>query len=158
MESQKLYRKRLIPEETVLLDRDRIIRGDSDTLITAWECIRPKAVLASGFSCYYFKEGFKISRFYDHDGNFMYWYCDIIHTEHKDDSYVFTDLLADVVIKPDGSVKILDLDELADAFEQGLISGEYMTQALRQLHCLLGHIYAGSFDALAAPLLEAIDS
>ena len=61
---------------------------------------------------------------------------------------VATDLLADVIIQPDGTVKVVDLDELADAFEQGLLSASALKTALRQLNHLLSLIYENQFRLL----------
>lgn len=40
--------------------------------------MNPKTTFSHGCSCYYLKEGFKISKFYRHDGSLLYWYCDIV--------------------------------------------------------------------------------
>lgn len=152
-----LYRKRLIPNETVLLKNDRILFTNSNSLITGWTTLKPKPTLAFGYSLYLFNQGFKISRFYGPDNNFLFWYCDIIDTSYnkKTNSYVFTDLLADVVVETNGICRILDLDELSDAFSQRLLSEQQLTQSLKQLHNLLQIIYNGKFDELAQPLLDA---
>ena len=44
----------------------------------------------------------------------LFWYCDIVdHTfDTATDTYIFTDLLVDVIVYPDGFVKVVDLDEL----------------------------------------------
>lgn len=151
-----LCRKRLIPMESVLLKNDRILYHDSDRLITAWKTIRPKNDLASGYSCYMIKDGFKISRFYNHANKFMFWYCDIIDTEYDEraDMYTFTDLLADVVVFPDNTYRVLDLDELSLAFSTGLLTKERMILALNRLHNLLSAIYGNRFDQLTQFLLE----
>ena len=57
-------------------------------------------------------------------------------------------MLADVVIMPDGTVKVVDLDELADAFEQELLSADMLKAALRQLNHLLSLIYGNQFGCL----------
>ncbi len=156
-----LYRKRLIPMESVLLKNDRIIFYDRHTLVTGWKTLKPKQTLASGYSCYLIDHGFKISRFYDHNGNFMYWYCDIIDTDFDEatNTYVFTDLLVDVELHPDGTTRILDLDELSEAISTGLIKTPFLTMALDRLHKLLQIIYNNEFEELAHPLLvqESID-
>lgn len=103
MRTATLYRKRLIPEECVLLKDDHLFYQDSDILMTSWNTLKPKPELHHGISCYYLRDGFKISKFYDHQNQFMYWYCDIIAYEYdkSGNSYVFTDLIADVIIYPD---------------------------------------------------------
>ena len=139
----KLYRKRVIPEECLLLDKDVILYRDPEVIITKWDTIHPKKTLHHGYSCYFIDRGFKVSKFYDHDGNLISWYCDIIcHTyDPETETYVFTDLLADVIVYPDGFVRVVDLDELADAFRDRLITAEQMQMALRRLDKLLN----GSF-------------
>ena len=151
-----LYRKRLIPFETVPLVHDRILAMHSDRIFTAWQTLHPKHDLAYGYSCYFPKLGIKVSRFYNHQHEFMFWYCDIIDTsfDPQTKSYTFTDLLADVEVYPDGHVKILDLDELADAAEQGLLSEPLLLLALRRLHHLLSVIESGHFSELTMELME----
>lgn len=141
-----LYRKRLIPQECINLDKDEILLCTDTEIITRWKTINPKQEFASGISYYVIDKGWKISEFFNEEGNFIRWYCDIISTEIKDNStYIFTDLLADVIIEEDGLVKVVDLDELADAFRDGLISGEELRKSMYQLNELLSVIYEGNF-------------
>ena len=158
MSKPTLYRNRLIPLESILLTNDEILYHDDKKIITFWKTLHPKSDLAYGYSCYFLDRGFKISRFYSHSHDFMYWYCDIIETNYEKDSdtYVFTDLLADVIVKPDGNTRVVDLDELADAFERGLLSSQRMNCALRQLDDLLQAIYRDRFESLTEPLMNQI--
>jgi predicted RNA-binding protein associated with RNAse of E/G family len=64
------------------------------------------------------------------------------------ETYVFTDLLADVIVYPDGQVRVVDLDELADAQRDHLIQPDELQSALRHLDRLLNIIYKGAFDTL----------
>lgn len=150
MKELKLYRKRIIPEECILLKDDEVLYQDSEVIITKWNTIHPKKTLHHGYSCYFLERGFKVSKFYDHDGNLISWYCDIISYsyEEEDNAYTFTDLLVDVIVYPDGFVRVLDLDELADAARDGLISAEQMQLALRRTDKLLSVIYKGAFGKL----------
>lgn len=150
MNKLKLYRKRIIPEECILLEDDQILYHDSEVIVTKWNTIRPKKTLHHGYSCYFMERGFKVSKFYDHDGGLISWYCDIIEYSHEKDSdtYVFTDLLVDVIVYPDGFVRVVDLDELADAARDGLISPAQLQLALRRTDKLLSLIYKGAFDKL----------
>ena len=94
------------------------------------------------YSCYYLNEGYKISRFYKEDGSLLYWYCDIItHEVENETNLIITDLLADVIIYPDGFVQVLDLDELCEAKEKQLISEGEFFLAIKQLGSLLDLIY-----------------
>ena len=150
MSDVKLYRKRIIPEECILLEDDEILYLDQEVIITKWNTIHPKKTLHHGYSCYFMERGFKVSKFYDHDNKLISWYCDIIDYSYDPDSdtYVVTDLLADVILYPDGFVKVVDLDELAEAFEKRLLSDELLKKALRQTNQLLTLIYSGGFSSL----------
>ena len=121
MKEWNIYRKRLIPNECIPLKNDIILYGDDSILITKWNTLKPRSDFHHGYSCYYLKEGCKVSRFYKEDGSLLYWYCDIItHTVENENDLIITDLLADVIVYPDGFVQVLDLDELCDAKEKGL--------------------------------------
>ncbi|MBR6452019.1 MAG: DUF402 domain-containing protein [Lachnospiraceae bacterium] len=150
MSQTQLYRKRIIPEECILLKDDIILYQDSDIIVTKWRALKPKKDLHHGFSCYFLKDGFKISKFYYADDSLLYWYCDIIsHTyDPATDTYVFTDLLADVILFPDGRIKVVDLDEVADALASGAITAEQAEDALHKLSRLLNLIYRNEFDLI----------
>lgn len=150
MNKPVLYRKRIIPDEIVLLDKDEIIYVDESHIVTKWNTIRPKKILHHGCSCYFLDEGFKVSKFYREDGSLIYWYCDIIsYTYEKEtDSYIFTDLLADVLVYPDGEVQVVDVGEIADALTDKTLTIEQMIPALRSLDKLLNIIYSGHFSSI----------
>ncbi len=145
-----LYRKRLIPEECILLKDDVVLYHDEDVIVTAWHSLKPRKDLHHGYSCYYLKEGFKVSKFYQEDGSLLYWYCDIVDYTYEEttDTYITTDLLADVLIYPDGFVKVVDIDELVTALEQNLISESLLKKSLLRLNHLLTLIYDGRFETM----------
>ena len=149
-----IYRKRLIPEECVLLKDDTVLYRDNQIIVTGWKSLKPRKDLHHGYSCYYLEEGFKVSRFCKEDGSMLYWYCDIVDYDYTadTDTYIVTDLLADVVIYPDGFVKVVDLDELVTAQESGLLNNDMLKKALLRLNHLLEIIYAGDFDKLQKPI------
>jgi len=144
-----LYRKRLIPNECIRLEKDEILLQESNLLVTRWTTLHPKKELSHGISCYLLDKGWKISQFMNHDNQLICWYCDIIdHTYAPEtNTYVFTDLLADVLIYPSGKIKIVDLDEIADAYEQGLLTATQACDCMRKLDALLREIYAGKLPA-----------
>lgn len=150
MDTLQLYRKRLIPAECILLKHDIIVESDEDVIVTKWNTLHPKASFNHGSSCYFLKEGIKVSKFYRPDNTLLYWYCDIVDyqfdSEHN--TLVVTDLLADVIIYPDGRVKVMDLDELAVALDKGIINTETMCICLNRLHNLLSLIDRDKFDRL----------
>lgn len=154
MSELQLYRKRLIPAECILLKDDIIVKHTGDLIITSWKTLNPKIAFSHGCSCYFLQEGFKISKFYRQDNSLLYWYCDIVEYTQDDTAHTLTatDLLADVIVYPDGRTKVVDLDELAQAFETGLLSAAQLSAALRCLNRLLTYIYKDKFDQLQAPI------
>ena len=159
MEDLKIYRKRMIPDECILLKDDVILEVTDDIIVTSWKTLKPRRDFHHGYSCYYLKLGYKISKFYREDNTLLYWYCDIVNYDYKeeDNSLIVTDLLADVVIYPDGYIKVLDIDELAIALEKKLCSHAIVTQALRKLDGLLNIIYDDKFETLSAKIEKWIE-
>lgn len=154
MSELKLYRQRYIPQETIFLKDDIIVSRTEDILITTWKTLNPKTAFSHGASCYFLKEGFKLSKFYKRDGSLLYYYCDIIDVVEDTTAGSLTsiDLLADVIIYPDSTIKVLDLDELADAYKQSLITSAQLTDALYKLNHLLQIIQTNRFSEYADKL------
>jgi len=142
-----LYRKRLIPAECLRLKDDVILHCEDDFIVTGWKTINPRKDMDHGYSLYMLKEGIKVSKFYRADNSLLYWYCDIVEYQWSEDANTCTsvDLLADVVLYPDGSLKVLDLDELALAAKEHLITDEMLYTALTRTNTLLNTIYRGDF-------------
>ncbi len=154
MNISKLYRQRLIPAECILLKDDVIVFQDDEVILTKWNTLNPKPEFSHGSSCYFLREGLKVSKLYRPDGSLLYWYVDIVEFSFdiSDEAVTYIDLLADVIIYPSGLVKVVDLDELAEAFERKLITKEQMTSCLRNLNHLLTMVYNDKFDRLQARL------
>lgn len=151
-----LYRKRLIPEECVLLKDDVILSCNEDIIVTKWNALKPKKDLHHGYSCYFLKEGCKVSKFYRNDNSLLYWYCDIVDYEYQkeDNRLIVTDLLADVLIYPDGFVKVVDINEMVICLNEQKISLEQLKRSLTQLDKLLQIIYNGQFETLTRHITE----
>ena len=149
-----LFRKRIIPDECVRLKDDQILYADDDIIVTGWKALHPKPDLASGYSCYYLQRGFKINKFLNAAGELLYWYCDIVTygPGSEEGQLVSTDLLVYVIIRPDGSIRIVDLDELADAFDRRLIDDTQLKTALGNLSGLLNTLYDEGIAALSGPI------
>lgn len=150
MNISKIYRKRIIPAECILLKDDIIVMQDDEVVITKWNTLNPKTTFSHGSSCFFLKDGIKVSKIYRNDNSLLHWYCDIVEYDFDpaENAMTFTDLLADVIVHPDGVTKVVDLDELAEAMEKNLISKEQMTSCLRNLNHLLSLIYRDKFDRL----------
>jgi len=152
MDDLKIYRRRIIPDECILLKDDIILERTEDRIITKWNTLKPRRDFHHGYSCYYLTLGYKVSKFYREDNTLLYWYCDIVDYafQETENALIVTDLLADVVIYPDGYNKVLDLNELAIAIEKNLCEPQIIIQALRKLDSLLNLIYDDKFDTLSS--------
>lgn len=148
----KLIRRRHIPDEVNILDKDRILAFKDDIIITGWDCIHARKDICSGYSMYFLKKGYKVSKMLDSGGRLVRWYCDIVMPHVQDNVYEFEDLLLDVVIDADGGVVVMDADEFAKAIEEGMIDKERTVYALRALNELLGLIYSGDFQKIKEQL------
>lgn len=148
MENITLYRRRLIPDEIVHLKDDVVLYHDDTVIITKWKTIKPRKDMDHGFSAYLLKEGIKVSKFYRADNSLLYWYCDIVDYEYDatTNSYTSTDLLTDVVLYPDGQIRVLDLDELAEASVKDMITKDQLHSALVRTDKLLNTMYQKTFD------------
>lgn len=142
-----MYRKRYIPDEIKSLEKDEILYMSDDVIVTKWDTFRPKKNFSNGISCTFVNKGFKISKFMDNNGKLVYYYCDIIHSDYykEENKWIFTDLLADVKIYPDGRTEIVDLDEVSEALKSGIISTETVCELMENLNSLLGIIYSGEW-------------
>ncbi len=154
MKPLQIYRRRIIPSECILLKGDEIIKADDEVIITKWNTLHPKNDFSHGCSCYFLKQGIKVSKFYRSDNSLLYWYCDIVDYafDSAENTLIVTDLLADVIVYPGGTVNVMDLDELADALDKGLISASLMSLCLKRLNALLTLIYRDKFDRLQSCL------
>lgn len=156
MAEPKLIRKRLIPFESVPLKDDRIVMMDDELIVTHWDVLKPRKDFQKGISFYFLKHGYKISRFMDKDGGLVYFYCDIIDAEYdeNENTYTFTDLLADVIIYPDGRIKVVDVGEIAEAMDKGIIDETLVKKALLRLDELLDMLYAGGLEKAVGKYMD----
>jgi protein associated with RNAse G/E len=154
MQELKLYRRRFIPNETIELKNDQIIRADKSIIVTKWKTIKPRPDFSHGASCYFLDQGWKISRFMDEAGQCVYTYCDIIDAVYNKDenSILVNDLLVDIIVYNNGTVKVVDLGDVAEALETGLIDVALASKALRQTDSLLCAIHEGRLPELAGYL------
>ena len=148
MSRPRLFRRRFIPDENIELKDDMILAIEPNLIITSWNVLKPRRDISRGVSAYFIDKGIKVSKVFDNAGQMVYWYCDIIetHYDEKENIYTFNDLLIDVIVYPDGQVEVLDMDEFADAMEQGILSVGTIAHAMRATDDLLHTIYAGEFE------------
>lgn len=150
MDKPKMFRKRFVPDEIKSLEKDEILYLTEDLIVTKWDTFKPKKEFSNGISCTFLNEGFKISKFLDEKGNLVYYYCDVIRSDYfpKENKWIFTDLLADVKIYPDGRTEVVDLGEVSEAFEKGIIDEAVVMELLKKLDKLLNIIYNGQWKEL----------
>ena len=150
MDKPLMFRRRYMPLETKSLNDDEILFMSDEMIVTRWNTFKPKKEFSKGISCTFMNRGYKISRFMKDNGELVYYYCDIIHSDYDSEknTWIFTDLLADVKIYPDGFVEVVDLGEVSEAFENGLIGTETVTELLKKLDSLLQLIYSGKWREL----------
>ena len=150
MDKPLLYRKRYIPLEVKSLNDDEILFADDEIIVTKWNTFKPKKDFSNGISCTFINDGYKISKFMNENGELVYYYCDIIKREYQKDEniWIFTDLLADVKIYPNGATEVVDLGELSQAYRKNLISAEIVMEALEKLDKLLNLVYSGKWKDL----------
>jgi predicted RNA-binding protein associated with RNAse of E/G family len=145
-----MYRKRFIPMETIDISKDEVVLRTSSLIVTKWLPIHKREDIASGMSWTYLEDGYKISKFFDKDGNLLYYYCDIIDVDYNEEEDVFTfvDLLVDVKVFPDGKLEFLDFDELQVAFNKKLIDSNQLLMAINHLNKLVQKINERGIEAL----------
>ena len=142
-----IFRKRHIPNEMIELKDDILLYRDDAMLVTQWTTLKPRSDIAGGLSLYLMNKGCKISRIHDAFGNLLHYYCDIIHTDYyaESDTFIFTDLLADIIVHHGNRYSVVDLNELADALERSLIDKATVCEALRAADRLIHDIECGEF-------------
>ena len=146
-----LYRRRFIPDELISLHKDEVIYANEKLILTRWDTLKPRTDFSHGISAYFLKKNCKVTKVLNAYNELVYWYCDIMQMTEGEQtpdgkrSLIMEDLLIDVLVYPDGSVRVLDLDEAADAAEQGLITQEMLCRSMRAANNLLQDIYAGKF-------------
>ena len=147
MEKPLLYRKRYIPLEIKSLNDDEILLVTDDVIVTNWNTFKPNKDPSKGASHTFLNEGYKISKFMKDNGETVYYYCDIINSEYQKEknTWIFTDLLVDVKIYPSGFVEVVDVGEVAEALDSGLINEETVKELLVKLDKLLEIVYSGKW-------------
>jgi len=93
-----------------------------------------------------------VYRLIDGDGQLIGHRFDVCTDVRIDDEIHYTDLVLDVWMPPDGSVHVLDEDEVAEAEATGVMSPQQRTVVEQAKRYLLRHAddVAGELDALAA--------
>ena len=142
-----LYRKRIIPDECAKLKDDIILHMDDKVLLTKWQTLKPRKDFHHGYSMYLFEEGIKVSKFLKEDDSLYYWYCDIVEFDEDKDKNELTvvDLLVDITLDGEDRLNVLDVDELSEAYNNGLITDAQFHTSVERLGRLLTSVHNGDF-------------
>ena len=152
----EIYRRRYIPDEIKWLKDDIILRYEpGKILITRWKTLNCKTDFATGTSVFFIDKHIKVSKLRDKDGNLCKWYCDIVEIVETPEKITYNDLLFDVVQLPDGEVRVVDIGEAADAYEQGLITKDQLLCGMHATDALLACIRDGSFEEMKKQVDQA---
>ncbi len=90
---------------------------------------------------YNYNSKVKLSAFYDNNNKIIEWYFDIAREIGKENGIPFEDdLYLDVVVKPDGTITLLDEDELKLALDKNEITNEEYNMAYSEANKLLSKL------------------
>ena len=134
--------KRLVIEQHL---RVRTPRRDSGTVI-----------VAGGYNAVWFifrRKWYDVGKFYDQNGRFTGYYCDIIRPVARllssaSKTSIITDLFHDLWISRDGRCLVLDEDQLERAIAKHIISIPLAARARRELETLIRSTKTGYFPPM----------
>jgi predicted RNA-binding protein associated with RNAse of E/G family len=149
----ELYDELVYRSEKIIVGRSKITSAHSVTF-------DDRVVLKRGFPIVYFElmdRWFSIVKVRDLEGKHTGYYCDIATPprELKDGALEFTDLFLDLWVSPDLRYKVLDEEELEDAFHRGWITNQLYDRAKRELRKLIRTVEHGNFPPHQVKRLEA---
>jgi len=118
-----------------------------------------KVVLACGFQIVYFEiigKWFAIGKISDTQGRHTGYYCDIVTPPRllEDGRVKLTDLFLDLWVSPDLRYKVLDEEELENAYRKGWISKQLYKRAKKELNKLVNVVKQRKFPPYYIKHLE----
>jgi len=130
---------RLIVEQYLRVRKPRKAFGNvivADGYLTVWFIFR--------------KKWYDVGKFYDQEGTFTGYYCDIIRPVARllaspSKTSIITDLFLDLWINRDGRCLTLDENQLEDALADRIISKSLANKARGELDALVKSVKAGTF-------------
>jgi len=145
-------------DELIYRSRGTII-GRSQITSTHSVIFDGKVVLAPGFQIVYFElmgKWFTIGKIRDLRGRHTGYYCDIVSPSRflKDGGFELTDLFLDLWVSTDLRYKILDEDELENAFAKSWITRSLYNKAWEQLRELIDNVERRRFPPYRVKYLE----
>jgi len=118
-----------------------------------------EVVLSRGFQIVYFElmgKWFTIGKIRDLQGRYTGYYCDIVTPPRllDDGGVELTDLFLDLWVSPDLRFKVLDEEELENAFSKGWITKQLYDKAKEELEKLIHIVRQGKFPPYPIKCLE----
>ena len=137
----------------------KIIVGKSQIASAHSVTFDDEVVLASGFEIVYFDfiaKWFSVGKIRNMQGKHTGYYCDIITPPKllEDGGVEITDLFLDLWVSPDLRFKVLDEEELENAFHKGWITKRLYERAKRELEKLVKTVNQRKFPSYAINRLE----
>ncbi len=165
--AMKIFKQKFIPEKIYDISDDEVIFFNNEFMITSWEATNSEMGVKKALSLTSFSNGYQISKKFNKENEFMYWYCDIVkawHDREKNEIWI-QDLIADVILFPDKALQVIDLPELVEARKNGLITEVLFQECHKSILSLVSSVIHGNFppqqnlpknksDALIAALEE----
>jgi predicted RNA-binding protein associated with RNAse of E/G family len=138
---------------------EKVIVGKSQITSTHSVMFKGEVVLAAGFQIVYFElmgKWFTVGKIRDLKGRHTGYYCDIVTTPRllEDGGVELTDLFLDLWVSPDLRFKVLDEEELENAFSKSWITRQLYEKAKEELDKLVNIVEQGKFPPQIVKHLE----
>ena len=138
---------------------ERVIVGKSQITSAHSVMFDGEIVLASGFQIVYFDflgKWFSVGKIRNMQGRHTGYYCDIVTPPRllEDGGVELTDLFLDLWVSPDLRFKVLDEEELENAFHKGWITKQLYGKAEKELKKLVDVVKQGKFPPYSVKYLE----
>jgi predicted RNA-binding protein associated with RNAse of E/G family len=146
------YDEPVYRSELVIVGKSQIVSEHSVTF-------NHEVVLAKGFQIIYFelmRKWFSVGKIVDPLGRHTGYYCDIVKPPRllEDGGVEVTDLFLDLWVSPDLKYKVLDEEELENAFDRGWITKQLYGKAKDELKRLINTVERKRFPPLLVRHVE----
>jgi predicted RNA-binding protein associated with RNAse of E/G family len=138
---------------------ERVIVGKGQITSAHSVMFDGEVVLASGFQIVYFDfigKWFTVDKIRNMQGRHTGYYCDIVTPPRllEDGGVELTDLFLDIWVSPDLRCKVLDEEELENAYSKGWVTRQLYEKAKEELKKLGKNINQGKFPPYSVKYLE----
>lgn len=147
MKIQKLLKHKLVPPSSEDISGDEVLYFDLDFLVTRWKPAKSNMNIGAAVSLLCVKSGVQISKKYNREGKFVYYYCDMVktHWDPETETFEVTDLIADLIVFPDSELRLIDLEEFQEAYQSKVIDTEEFEFTKKCLLDITDKVICGNF-------------